>query len=419
MSTSISRVLDPVIDQINNRVEFVLPNNTILSSDIRVLNIGAIVADNDRSYNRMAGGMSLIKNIYLQSNGVTLDQILDANTWIAFKQQLKSHGQAESLERNLVGNAQGLIVNSSSVLDTTYTPKPLSTSLAASGKTMISLTDVLPLLRSTRMLPTTIFTDLRLVIEYETDIVKIGTTSLDTLTTMLTPFVVVDEMLDTDFIKSQTNAYQGVGFMSIERDMVFSPTSLASVSGVAGNVTNSHSMQLRGYDNKFISRVLFVPKAMNANAYVGGADGLVAGGGGLGAVALLKPSYNVVVNGSNKIAGAGLIGYSEIQGRTIDTWGEMNCPTQANTPGVFDEQTIYAKAAEYVGYAGYMGLTVNDSIQSLYLNLDYTAQYDAGREDEAHKRYATLNTQYQIMSFAECRKSIIVRPDKSFIVSYN
>jgi len=419
MSSSISRVLDPLIDQVNNRVEFALPSNTILSSDIRLLNIGAIVSEDTREYNRMAGGLSLIKNIYLQSNGVTLDQVLDANTWIAFKQQLKSHGQAESLERNLVGNSQGLIVTSDAVLGTPYTPKPLATTLAASGKTMISLTDVLPLLRATRMLPTTIFTDLRLVIEYETDIVKIGTTSIGSLTTMLTPFVVVDEMLDADFIKTQTNAYQGVGFMSIERDMVFAPTSLASVSGVAGNVVNSHSMQMRGYDNKFISRVLFVPKALNSNAYIGGADGVVAGGGGLGAIALLKPSYNVVVNGSNKIAGQGLIGYSEIQGRTMDTWGQMNVPTQANTPGVYHEGDIYSHAADYVGYAGYMGLTVNDSIQSFYLNLDYTAQFDAEREDENYQRYATLNSQYQIMCFAECRKSIIVRPDKSFIVSYN
>jgi hypothetical protein len=146
---------------------------------------------------------------------------------------------------------------------------------------------------------------------------------------------------------------------------------------------------------------------------------VVAGGGGLGAIALLKPSYNVVVNGSNKIAGQGLIGYSEIQGRTMDTWGEMNVPTQANTPGVYHEGDIYSHAADYVGYAGYMGLTVNDSIQSFYLNLDYTAQFDAEREDENYQRYATLNSQYQIMCFAECRKSIIVRPDKSFIVSYN
>ena len=106
MST-ITRTLDPIIDVTNNRVTWHLPNDTILSPDIKMLNIGAFVGATTREYNRYAGGISLIKNIYMTSNGVTIDQLLDANSWVAFKESNKSHSEAESLSRNLIGNALG------------------------------------------------------------------------------------------------------------------------------------------------------------------------------------------------------------------------------------------------------------------------------------------------------------------------
>ena len=63
-SSSVRRVLDPIIDIRNNRVEFVLPANTVLSPDMRLLNLGVTTSVADKGYNRFAGTAASVRNIY-------------------------------------------------------------------------------------------------------------------------------------------------------------------------------------------------------------------------------------------------------------------------------------------------------------------------------------------------------------------
>jgi len=107
-SGSITRVLDPIIDITNNRVEFVLPANTILSPDMRVLNLGVTTSSDGATYNRFAGVNSVVRNVFLTSQGVTVDQLLDANTWIAFKETNKDYKDAVSIGRMKAGHDLGL-----------------------------------------------------------------------------------------------------------------------------------------------------------------------------------------------------------------------------------------------------------------------------------------------------------------------
>jgi len=229
-------------------------------------------------------------------------------------------------------------------------------------------------------------------------------------------------MLDPAFIQQATSAYKGLGFMCIERDILNAPTTLATISGIdntgSNNVDNSFSLQTRAYDNKYVSRILIVPKALATGAYDGQVANQVAGGGGLGAVSLLKPKLNVVVNGSNKVAGNGVEGYSQIQGLLVDTWGDMCVSWQANTVGCYRQDSVYLQHQNYVSYQGYMGININEFIQSLRINLDYQSQYSAHQAELAERHLAAQNSAYSVMTFAECRKSIMVQPDGSFMISY-
>tara|TARA_R110001592_G_scaffold49274_1_gene153906 strand:+ start:3150 stop:4424 length:1275 start_codon:yes stop_codon:yes gene_type:complete len=418
--STITRILDPIIDVNNNRVTWHLPQSTILSPDIKMLNIGAVLdAGAARKYNRFAGGLSLIKNIYLTSNGVTIDQLLDANSWIAFNEANKSHSEAESLSRNLIGNSMGLILDDNSRIGHAIATKPFSTSLALSGKCMISLGDLLPFLKASTMVPTTIYENLRLTIEYDTSMTIVGNVNTSTLTAMSTPFLVVEEMLDLGFISKATSDYRGLGFMAIERDQMHVDTTIATLSGVDNNEPNTFSLQSRAFQNKYVSRIVVAPKSTDADAYKYSTT-FVAGGGGLGSIALLEPKFNIVVNGSNKIAGQGLVGSTEIAARLHDTWGISNTPTGAYSTGVFDGASFYAAEKHFVGYMGWMGMTINEFVQSLYVNIDFTAQLDASASagTAADVLYQRMNSKYNLVAFAECRKSIVVRPDGSFMVSY-
>jgi hypothetical protein len=426
-SGSITRVLDPIIDITNNRVEFVLPSNTVLSSDMRLLNLGVTTSVADKGYNRFAGVGATIRNLYLLSNGVTVDQLLDANTWLAFKETNKDYKNVVSMGRMKAGHDLGLVYNSrtgatdGNQLSYPINAKLTKTTAAATDKGTLSLNDVLPFLKASSMVPTTIYKDLRLVIEYETDIKKLVTTDNVTATILSTPFLSVEEMLDPAFIAQATSAYKGLGFMCIERDILNAPTVLATDVGTDNtgdnNIANSFSLQTRAYDDKYVSRLLIVPKALADEAYEGHTANIVAGGGGLGAVSLLKPKLNIVVNGTNKLSGNGAEGYSQIQGLLTDTWGDMCVSWQANTVGLFKQESVYAAHQDFVSYQGYMGINVNEFVQSLRLNLDYQAQLPPSAA-QGEKHLASLNSAYSIMTFAECRKSIMVQPDGSFIISY-
>ena len=425
--SSITRIIDPIIDVANNRVEFKFPSNTLLSANVRVLNLGAVLATGQAAtdYNRFAGGLAIIKNIYLENNGETIDQILDCNSWIAFKEQRKSHEEAQSVSRNLTGNGLGLLYNETMKLGRAIASKGLKDTLASSGKCMLNLKDVLPFFGASQVIPTAIFSDLRLIIEYDTDVVKLSnrsTTILDTL--MLNPFISVEEVLDRQLVAQMTADYQGVSFQSIERDLAtISTTKALTAVAVADNptdlnlVVNRHTALLKGYDNKYLSRILIVVKTLAPNGYKASATA-VAGGGGLGGVSVLRPVVNVVVNGSNKLAGVGLNSQSEIQARCIDTWGDLCVSTLANAPSVFDVANVYQFGLEYVGYQSYIGLEIREFIQNLSIDFGFSAQVNSDALVAADQSFDRLNDSMHLLVFGECRKSIMMGGSGGYTISY-
>lgn len=425
--SSITRIIDPIIDVANNRVEFKFPSNTLLSANVRVLNLGAVLATGQAAtdYNRLAGGLAIIKNIYLENNGETIDQILDVNSWIAFKEQRKSHEEAQSVARNLAGNGLGLLYNQTQKLGRSIETKEIKDTLATSGKCMLNLKDVLPFFSASQVIPTAIFSDLRLIIEYDTDVVKLSTRSttiLDTL--MLNPFISVEEVLDRQLVAQMTADYQGVSFQSIERDLAtISTTKAATAVAIGDNPTdlnlavNRHSALLKGYDNKYLSRILIVVKTLAPNGYKASATA-VAGGGGLGGVSVLRPVVNVVVNGSNKLAGVGLNSQSEIQARCIDTWGDLCVSTLANAPSVFDSGNVYQSALEYVGYQSYIGLEIREFIQNLSIDFGFSAQVNSDALVAADQSFDRLNDSMHLLVFGECRKSIMMGGSGGYTISY-
>lgn len=425
--SSITRIIDPIIDVASNRVEFKFPSNTLLSANVRILNLGAVLETGEAAaeYNRFAGGLSIIKNIYLENNGETIDQILDVNSWIAFKEQRKSHEECQSVARNLAGNALGLSYNEAMKLGRSISTKPLKDTLAASGKCMLNLKDVLPFFGASQVIPTAIFSDLRLIIEYDTDVVKMtsrNTTIFDTI--MLNPFISVEEVLDRDLVRQMTVDYQGVSFQSIERDLATISATKATVAVAVGDVPtdlnlviNRHTALLKGFDNKYLSRLLVVVKTLAPNGYKATATA-VAGGGGLGGVSVLRPVINVVVNGSNKLAGVGLNSQSEIQARCIDTWGDLCVSTLANAPSLFDPADVYQSPLEYVGYQSYIGLEIREFIQNLSIDFGFSTQVNSDTAAAVDQSFDRLNADMHLLVFGECRKSIMMGGSGGYTISY-
>ena len=110
-----STLIDPVIDLNQNRVEFRLQPNSLYSSDIKLLNFGVFESENSQAGNRLntlAGSWGCVKNIYLTDNGTTLDQLLDANVYMAFKKYNTKMAKARNVDRYTTGNSVGGVVDS-------------------------------------------------------------------------------------------------------------------------------------------------------------------------------------------------------------------------------------------------------------------------------------------------------------------
>ena len=96
------------------------------------------------------------------------------------------------------------------------------------------------MLKRTEILPTTIFKELRLVMEFETDKNALGHNNTLTYTTLPNPLLVVEEILDSSVVSALTKSFNGIGWLSIERDMISHSTKLA----VVGTKEQSNSASL-------------------------------------------------------------------------------------------------------------------------------------------------------------------------------
>ena len=417
-SGSRTQILDPIIDLKNNRVEWTLNTESCYSSNIRILNLGLTTTGAKTKYNRLAGSLGAVKNIYLMDGqGQTLDQLLDANKYLGFKMFNKGHSSSRSLDRNKVGNSLGNVVDSGSKIGRVIEDKPLDTTDLLTGKGMLNLSDALPMLRSTKILPTTIFKQLRVVIEFETSANNLAQVNNQVLNTVANPLLVVEEILDPSNVAQLTQSFNGVGWLSVERDQKAFSTDLAVTAAADRQKSNEKNLLFKGFDNKYLHRVLVLtqPTGQNTNAL---ADGTVVGGGGLDSIPLIAPSYQFVVNGRNKLTGQGLQRSSEIMDKLVQTWGSNSANTGGNVTKLFESSDVITVPTHFEARQSYVGISIEEMIQDFSLNLSFTSQFNqsAGAGDVWLDQY---NSPLQIVIFGECRKSIVVAKDGSYLISYN
>jgi hypothetical protein len=112
-----------------------------------------------------------------------------------------------------------------------------NTAQNTSAKGWLSLKSILPILDTSLYLPTTVFKNLRLVIEYNTNNVQTNFTG--TGSTTVEPLLIVDEILNSEKQAQITSQYNGVSFLAIEHDRLMVPAMVATddvVQSISQNV---------------------------------------------------------------------------------------------------------------------------------------------------------------------------------------
>ena len=412
--------IDPIYYQVNSKAEFSLPSNTNLLPNMRLGNIGVTASDDVASYNFFCGSDALIQSIGLYDGNQLLDQCLSANIWSCFKNYNRDNNVNASKYRSLNGSGRGLKIQGKYIPGTPDFPlmeifidqPKVNTTSSTTKLGYLTLQQLLPFLSKSLYVPTTVYKNLRLVINFETDQVNVLTLSNKGPQT-IRPVLFCDELIDD--VVNNLGSYKGVQWDAVEHDVVVLPaiTTIGS-DGIVTTADQSITFNPHGFKNKTLKRLLMVNTPTSSEVYQSAAN-TNRYGGKLTSRTQYKQRVQFVVNGRALIVGNGITGANERLGYLHDTFGKCSSFPGCNQVGA--NNTHFDSVLDYVGSQDYLGVTINEYIGDLQIEYQRTGIY-SGADDMATNKLRLFNESLVIHLFGEVAKSVVVNSDGSYRVMY-
>jgi hypothetical protein len=384
------------------------------------------MSDATRSYNVFCGTDALIQSIALYDGNQLLDQCLAANMWSSFKNYNRDNNMNASKYRYLNGSGRGLKVQGQFVsvpnpgpftfpLMQQFLAQPTVNTAESTTKIgYLTVEHLLPFLKQSKYVPTTVYKNLKLVIQFETDQAIVLTNSNKNPQTVR-PILFCDEILG-DVVKA-FGAYNGVQWDAIEHDMVVLPAITTIGTGAILTTSDqSISFNPHGFKNKTLKRLLMVNSPTSPLVYaLATAPTRNRAGGKLASRTQYKQQVQFIVNGRALIAGNGITGANERLGYLHDTFGKCSswpgC-NQVGARGVHFPVFLDATACQ-----DYIGVSVGEYIGDLQIEYKRTGIYSgAGTPALNSTRY--FNESLNIHLFGEVAKAVVMNKDGSYRVLY-
>lgn len=377
-----TRFFDPNYHKQNFRDVFDFPPDSVFDSNIRLCNVGQYGANTQ--YNSASGSLGSIESIQLMDGaGTVLDQIFDYSLYQTFKNiNSKNNDDIASLNylrNNAVGKmATGIenTTNSGIKIKSVNLKNNISIASNEEYQGWLSLRDCLPFLRSSEYLPTNLFTQLRLIINWKnsTDLKNNAVDSTGTYLTPPAPFLIVDEVVDEGMKMQIMKEYGTVQFTTIENERV----SMNAVSGLADTVdgqekTQSESFLLNGFNNKTVGRMLIIRSPTDTTTWRENTNNV--GPANQSSFSVYKPVIQPVINGKTIFPGSGLTKKNHILGLMSDTWGDLAVSIGSNLTGFTNAHKYYDNPASDVGKYDYTGWIIDNKVKEMKLQVARNGVY--------------------------------------------
>jgi hypothetical protein len=402
------RIIDPSFDKSNFRAEFKLPTDTVLLSNFRLINVG-ISSNQADSYSPTLGTQGAIRAIHLYDGAELLDSVRDFNSYSSWKNLNKTNDSNISANRHLNQVGLGFVQSGDATytdpnldqIGTLDTQNPVANNLTKQG--WISLQNCLSFLRASVVVPTSLFRQLRVVVEFkDAEALKNavrdrrdGTLSTDTGTALL-----CEEVDDGAVRAEMMRQYQGVVYHPYEFDSVVLP---AVTTGAGSHSTKlvpaKTSNLIHGFNNKKLKRLLLIHKPTNSATWVNG--NVNNGYGNNGSQALFDESTQIRINGVNKIAGNGVEGKNRRLAMTTDTFGDVNMFAGQQFVNLDDFNNNVAGAntlQKTQGSVDYLGMVIEEYINTLQVFIDRSGVH--GNQ--------SVNQAINLILMGEVEKAVVV-----------
>lgn len=403
-----TKLIDPNVFVANLRCEFQLPKNDY-GNRMRLENVGLFGAGTP-TYNSSIGALASIKSIRLLNGRDELDACRECNRHLAFKSFNKSaqknisynqpaykHDYAPVLSGSGNGadaaNALKEIVKSMDLGGDAN--RQVQATEAATPKAYLLLSEVLPFLKSVEVLPAELFSQLRVVIEYETDVRNMISIANQTVTTTR-PLLSCDVIEDKELVSMMSKELNGATWDCVEHDLVRIPANNAD----ANNVLTSR--RLNGFNNKRLMRFYIAKAPLDKAQNVTGAN-LVRPGGDLHSQAFLNEKFQVRINGSNKISRNGADLPSQRLSMLVDAYGECSTYYGSSRHGA-SQQGDFTGIEFVSGRNDYYGMYINDVVKDMEIQIT--------RDTKANTVGAGFSIPqsagYEVHVFGDVRKALMV-----------
>jgi len=400
-----THLVDPIYNSANFQTEFRLRPDTVYLTNMRIANIG-VKGTNGATYNALTGAAGVIKSIRLYDGNQLLDQILSAKEWIAFSGFRHNNNNERDMEKFLQHSNMGFTFDGSQIVPY-MTPRTINANdpqsvSAPTNVGWLNLKKLLPFLDAGMYLPSNVYQNLRLVIEYDSNMF-VGFGNAVNGTTE--PLLIVDELSNESAQASVKKNYKGVSYSCIEHDRVVLPAIAAA------STAQSQTFNINGFNNKFLDRLLIINTPTSATP-ASEADNAVFSKdyANLGSVAQLDEKQQIRVNGANKLPRDGITRPNQRLAYLTDTWGTCNSYVGSNQLWLYGssltaaEQSVAAAGIvknplSRLGNLSYTGLMVNEFINEL--EIEYSRKSGVST--------AIQNQQLILNLFGQVRKQVVMQ----------
>ena len=356
----------------SGRSEFRIKGDVLPS--LKLMNTGSF-GDNTASSLDFIGALGNIKHITLFDGRQELTSVRNFNDVMSFKSLNKDNHSNSDIDRFLKRHKIGyqsrhddqvnFYARHNMIRNNVSNAFPATDDAKTANALYFDLRECFNMLQSVPILSDKVFSQLRLVIEYETDKRKIFGDQTKT-ESHKRPLLAVDRVMNPVIATNLINSISAVSWVEEEHDRV-------NVDATTAGTVQKTSKRVLGFNNKYVNRLRvrkgFQNLADNVNANV------VVEPGPYQSIAGRDEVMQLVVNGRALFPRAGLEGNNRRLAHLVDTHGEMNLQPDANQNFSSDYNNV-SLATTKAGKLDFFGTTVGAQVRELQLEFTRTGQTD-------------------------------------------
>ena len=413
-----TRYLDPRIyvpaDTGVGRCTFELDaNEAAYLPNLRLTNIGVTIGALT-NYNELLGALAIIRNIRLMDGKVELCSQNQFRFHRGFVNINKPNSVCEAvsskLECSALGYSQsGIDYKVGRVAD--VLPADVNPPTAAANATNVAwldLREVFPMLNSISHLPTSVFKNLRLEIELDTDGgSQISMSEVQTQVS-LRPVLAVDVLENPVIVEKMNAGLNGASWLEVEHDQFTIPANpLGDGTAASQLAVQNVNVKLNGFNNKRLERLLITKNQVN---FFSQNAGSVLGLSMYASVSCFRQSLQYRVNGRNILPAMDTKGNNRRLAQIVDNYGDCFAYIGSNQYGG-DNSFELTDARNLLGNLDYFGTYIGEYISDLQLIYERT-----GLQDATKKRPTTATLTSHV--YGEVRKILQLQKGGMYRISY-